>query len=1723
MSAQKAWLDGPRTMREAIDRMAELRADEPYIINPETDRTVTFSQLQHRARDFSCRLLSLGLSKGDKVAFLLHNGPSSLEVILGAMYGGFVPTPLSLAAGQSPTAATLSHSDAAVVFVSDEHRDLLSSVITHVQHPLKAIPVHPDNGPDWNGTGLNEHCLPGLNEQDDALLLYTSGTTGKPKGVLFAHSNVLASAANAASFYELSTEDRSLCVLPIYHITGLGMTSLATLLTGGCLVVPRRFNVSSFWNWVVTYRCTWFALAPTIVSQLVNRIDRDIDGSRTNLSHVRFARTSTAPISPSLHKAFEEKFRLPLVEAMGMTEAGDILSTPPALARRKIGSPGVPRYEAKFVDEQGRELPPHHIGEMFCRGPSIMKGYYKDSAATAATISPDGWLKTGDLGYKDEDGYFFLTGRAKEIIIKGGENISPREIDETLESHPSVLEAGAVGVPDPCFGEEIIAYVVLKPQARCQEQELLEFCAAALGDFKTPTRIHFAEDLPRGPSGKLQRFKLLDRIRESHTDIEHGIPASAPDGGHSSSARAFGESRTAVEGRLAAIWSTLLQVTRVGPHDDFFALGGHSLLAASILARIRDAFQVSLPLRVLFEAPTVAELAQRIEAARFTGEDSRPVPIPSFHEGNSPLSFAQERLWFVDLFESGSIEYNLALVRRFHRKLVIAALERSFTEVIRRHAILRTTFPAIHGQPFQSVASPEPFSLTVMELSSLSEEEKKTEVARLAKQEALRPFVLAEGPLLRATLLRLDEEEHVLLVTVHHIVFDRWSIEVLFWELGELYTAFSTNQTPGLPELPIQYADLAAWQRKWLQGEILESQLAYWKKQLTGIPQLLEIPSDRPRPAKQTHRGAHRFALFSPSLAQALNQLSRREQVTLFMTLLAAFQTLLFRYTGQADIVVGSPTANRTRTETENLIGFFINMLVLRTDLSGNPTFRELLQRVQRTALGAYEHQDIPFEKLVAELRPVRTMSQSPLFQVVFHLRNVPERVPEFSGLQMEVLRSDSGAAQFDLTFAVREIAAGLEVEAEYNTDLFDADTIERMLGHYEALLVGIVADPDLELSKLPLLTSAERARLLDKWSAGERAHGYDRCVHELFEDRAAQAPDGIAVVFEGRQATYGELNQRANQLAHYLQKLGVGPEVLVGICLEHSPEMIITCIAVLKAGGAYVPLDPHYPKERLAFMINDAALSVLVTRDCLVKELGEDSWAGIADDDVRTLIRPSPMPIVCLEGDGAAISQESTENPISRSLPQNRAYVIYTSGSSGTPKGVEIQHASLVNLVAWHHRVYTITPMDRATLLASAAFDASVWELWPYLTTGARIEIPNQDIVEVPSRLLSWMAEKGITISFLPTPLARALMEEPLLNDLRLRTLLTGGDKLHRRLGQALPFCLANNYGPTENTVVTTWAPVTDAGLQADPPIGRPIDNACVYLLDLHLQPVPIGLVGELYIGGAGLARGYLNQPELTAEKFIPHSFSKEPGDRLYKSGDLGRYLPDGTIEFLGRIDHQVKIRGFRVELGEIEAVLTQYPGIQQAVAVACEDAPGDKRLVVYAVPDKETAPTVHALHSFLKQKLPDYMVPSAFVFLDALPLTPNGKVDRRALPIPDGSRPELEEAFVAPRTSIEKAVAGIWAEVLGVERVGANDNFFELGGHSLLATQVMSRVHATFRLELPLRTLFETPTVAGLAVEITKGRVKNGDMADVVASLESLSDEEAEQLLAQASSKGA
>lgn len=1075
-------------------------------------------------------------------------------------------------------------------------------------------------------------------------------------------------------------------------------------------------------------------------------------------------------------------------------------------------------------------------------------------------------------------------------------------------------------------------------------------------------------------------------------------------------------------------------------------------------------------------------------------QNQAPDLKPVSRNEHPPLSFSQERLWFIQQLQPDSSAYNVSLAFRLQGLLNISVLEDSLNEIIQRHEALRTTFLASENQPVQVISPNLNLTLPVVDLQELSERERETQVFQLVKNEVEQPFDLEQGSLLRFSLVQVREHEYVLLLSVHHIAFDGWSEGVLWRELTALYTAFSTGKPSPLSKLPIQYADFAVWQRQWLQGQVIDTQLDYWKQQLAGSPPLLELPTDRVRSPIQTNRGGIKHFQLDFHLTQKLKSLSEKSGATLFMTLLTSFVILLSRYSNQEDILVGSPIANRNCSEIESLIGFFVNILVLRTDVSGNPSFWELLQKVRQAAIEAYSHQDVPFEKVVEALQPERNLSYSPLFQVMFILQNTPLGKLELPGLSLTRLEIENSTAKYDLTLSMIESEQGISGSLEYNSYLFEQATITRIIGHFVTLLEGIVTNPQQAISELPLLTATEQQQLLVEWNNTQADSPSDKCIYQLFEEQVERTPDAVAVVFENQQLTYQQLNCRANQLAHYLRSLGVKPDTLVGICVKRSLEMVVGILGILKAGGAYVPLDPEYPQERLSFMLQDADVSIFLTQQKLLKRLQNHQAESI-----------------CLDTDWQSISRSNQDNLITNLKATNLAYVIYTSGSTGQPKGVALNQLALNNLILWQLKNNSISSGAKTLQFAPISFDVSFQEMFSTWYSGGTLFLITEELRRDPVALLGFLQEKAVERLFVPFVALQQLAEVAISRELfhsHLREIITAGEQLQitpaiSQWFSRLDNCtLHNHYGPSESHVISTFTLTNSVDTwPLLPPIGRPISNTHIYILDKYLQPVPIGVPGELYIGGVSLARCYLNRPQLTQDKFILNPFDDKGEGKLYKTGDLARYLPDGNIEYLGRIDNQVKIRGFRIELGEIETVLNQHGDVQVSTVIVREDHPGQKQLVAYIVPQKKIIPTSSELRQFMKAKLPDYMIPSAFVILEALPLTPSGKVNRRALPAPD-LLSEIADHFVAPRNPIEEKLALIWSQVLRLEKVGIHNNFFELGGHSLLATQVISRLPEAFGISLPLRSLFESPTIAQLS-EVILRELKTGSSLTLPAIL--------------------
>jgi amino acid adenylation domain-containing protein len=1154
--------------------------------------------------------------------------------------------------------------------------------------------------------------------------------------------------------------------------------------------------------------------------------------------------------------------------------------------------------------------------------------------------------------------------------------------------------------------------------------------------------------------------------------------------------------RTAHEEVVCGLFAEVLNVERVDWSDNFFEIGGHSLVAMQLVSRLRRVSGVEIELRDLFENPTVEGIAKLVEREQGSGELKGVPPLVAVERRDElPLSYAQQRLWFVDQLEPGSAAYNIPLAVRLKGKLNVEALERTVREVVRRHEALRTHFEMQNGRAVQVIERGWGGGLDYVDLSGTDKEEE--EVQRLAQEEAAKPFDLGRGPLLRARLLRLAEEEHALLLTMHHVVSDGWSVGVLVREMANLYEAYEKGEASALPELGVQYADYAVWQREWLKGEILEKQLQYWKKQLDGV-EALELPTDRPRPAVPSRRGGHVAVRLTKELTGKIKEVSRQEGATLFMVLLASFQVVLSRWAGQQDVALGTVVANRRWAELEGLIGFFVNTLVLRTQVHGDLTAKELIGRVREVCLEAYAHQDLPFEKMIEELNPHRDLSRHPAFQVMFSVEAQLTGRLRMGGLNLAPFERDGVVTvKFDLDLAVMATQDELIGGIAYAADLYDRSTIERLVRHWERVLEEMVMHPEKRLAELQILSAQER-RELEEWGKGKEEKRKeekrdDRCVQQWFEEQVERTPDAEAVRWGEESLSYGELNRRANQVAHYLRELGVGPEMRVGLCMNRTGEMVIGMIGILKAGGVYVPMDPEYPSERLEFMQSDAQAAVVLTTRVIAKRLSA-MW----------------VQLICLDEEWDEIGKRSDSNPEREGERRNAAYVIYTSGSTGRPKGVEVTQDGLMNYLEWAKSTYQVGERG-APVHSSIGFDLTVTSIYLPLLSGGRIELVGDKaglevLQEIGSRL-----EEFDLVKVTPSHLKLMKPDKGRWEGV----LVIGGEALleeeveeWRRNQKGR---LINEYGPTETVVGCCVYEVKDEeGREENVPIGKPIANTQLYVLDERMEMAPVGVSGELYIGGAGVARGYVNRADLTAERFVPDVYGGG-GGRLYRTGDRARWRSDGNLEYQGRMDEQVKIRGYRIEPGEIEATLKEHGGVADAVVMAREDEPGQKRLVAYVVGKEGKAPDRGELKEQLQKRLPEYMVPSAYVELERLPLTANGKLDRRALPRPG----EPKDDYVAPRTEVEEMLARIWAKVIKRPRVGVNDNFFDLGGHSLLATQLVSQIRQVFGIDLDFAEFFNAPTIAALAEVLEHSNKEDSEMAALLDEIESLSEEETKALL--------
>ncbi|MEW5928458.1 MAG: amino acid adenylation domain-containing protein [Gemmatimonadota bacterium] len=1624
-------------------------------------RSLTYAGLERRSGRLARRLSALGVRPETRVGLCLERGPGMVTALLGTLEAGGAYLPLDPAYPAERLAYMLQDSGASMLLTQAHLADRFTGFGGEVV--LVGGDAEDDEDDAEDDAEDARHDERAASPENLAYVIYTSGSTGRPKGVAVPHRAVVNFLESMRARPGLTPADTLLAVTTLsFDIAALEL--LLPLVTGARVVVADRETATDgvrLREALAASGATVMQATPASWRMLLEAGWEGTPGLKALCGGEALPRDLAERVAARCAG---------LWNLYGPTET-TIWSTlervEPGAGAVPIGGP-IANTRVYLLDGGGEPVPCGVAAELCIGGHGVARGYLGRPELTAVRFVPDAHsgepgarlYRTGDRARRRADGKLEYLGRSDHQVKVRGFRIELGEVEAALRAQPGVSEAVAVVREDAPGDRRLVAYVVAAEGGSAPTAaELRAGLRRRLPEHMVPGAFVPLESIPLTASGKIDRRALP-------------APERGPAG-------AYVAPRTPAEEVLSGIWAEVLGSGRVGVEDGFFELGGHSLLATRVVSRARQAFGIEVPLRALFEAPTVAALAERIDSLRGEGGPPAPPVERAPRTGPLPLSFAQQRLWLVDRLEPGSPAYNMPYALRLRGTLNVRALRAGLDELARRHETLRTTFAKGDGDPVQVVHPPARVPLPTLDLGALPEARREPEARRLAGGEALRPFDLARGPLLRGTLLRLGGDDHVLLFTLHHVVSDGWSMEVLVREVSTLYEAFGRGEPSPLPELPVQYADFALWQRGRLSGEALEAQVGWWRERLAGAPPLLEIPTDRPRTAGRSPVAAsHHFSL-PAEVSRGLRELSRREGATLFMTLLAGWHALLSRYSGQEDVVVGSPIAGRTRRETEGLIGFFVNMVALRGDLSGDPTWAELLGRTREAALGAYDHLEVPFERLVEELAVERSLTHTPVFQATFALDRAggPDRRPALGGLALEPFAAGVEAARFDLGLTVQDTEEGLGARLLYRAALFEPETVARMAAQLEVLLGAMAAGPETRLRAAPLLRGAEREQVLEGWSAAAAEPPSGGPVHRLFEAWAARTPDAPALADEERTLGYAELDRAANQLAHALLRRGAGPEARVGVLLDRSAGLVVALLAVLKSGAAYVPLDPSTPPERLALVLEDAGVSVLLL----------DGGAAAAPPRTRAAL-------LRLDADAAEIAAERDASPGVEVAAESAAYVIYTSGSTGTPKGVVVEHR---HLAAYVHAIVARLGLRggmRHALASTVAADLGNTVLYPALCTGGVLHVLSRETATSGERFAAAMRGHRIDVlKIVPSHLAALLQGPGGAPGLPRRLLVLGGEASRaewvRGLMERAPeMAVANHYGPTEATVGVLTHRVRGTERGATVPLGRPLDGTRVYVLDRWGDAVPAGVPGELYVGGAQVARGYAGRPARTAESFVPDGFSREPGARLYRTGDRVRWLPTGELEFLGRVDDQVKIRGFRVEPGEVEAALRAHPGVRAAAVAAREDAPGRKHLVAYVVPAKGARVAAAGLRAHLSVLLPEYMVPGAFVALESIPLTANGKVDRGALPAPERG---ADGEHAAPRTPAEEVLAVIWAEVLGLERVGTDQGFFELGGHSLLAMQVVSRVRQAFGTEVPLRALFEAPTVATLAerIELLRG----------------------------------
>jgi amino acid adenylation domain-containing protein len=1654
------------------------------------DKRLTYQQLYDRSRDLALYLQSQGVGPDSLVILCMERSLDMVVGLLGILRAGGAYVPLDPDHPDEHLAYMLQDSQAAIVVTDGKVEARVASLVAGHARLVTLDQQWPEiirRVAELKARNVDLHQE--VKPHNLAYVIYTSGSTGRAKGVMVEHRSVVRLVCNT-DYVRLGPEDVIAQASNIsfdaatFEVWGALLTGARVVIIGkDALLSPAMLAQQLRHNGVTTMFLT---------TALFNQVACDAVEVFSGLRYLLFGGERVEPrwVARVLKNARVRH----LLHVYGPTETVTFatwheVKTVEEGRTVPIGRP-IANTSAYILDAHLRPVPVGVAGELYIGGPGVARGYLKRPELTAERFVQDPFVKetgsrmykTGDLARWLRDGAIEFLGRNDHQVKIRGFRVELGEIEARLSEYPGVREVVVLVREDEPGNKRLVAYYATAaemdvqqtgraPEVAVSAEQLRAYLAQKLPEYMVPAAYVRMVQLPLTINGKVDRSALPEPEGDAYATREYEAPQ--------------GE----LESRLAEIWTEVLKLEPVGRHDSFFELGGHSLLATQLISKMRSRFEIDLPLKALFEQPTVAQLA-RLIARTEKNNDVPPIrPVDRAKFDRLPLSFAQERLWFIHQLEPGSVAYNVPGAVILHGDLDVSQLDQALNLIIARHENLRTVFPSEDGQARQLILDSLDFKLERIDLSRCeTREERDNQARQLCLSDAAAPFDLARGPLLRGKVIKLAGHEHILMLNMHHIVSDGWSLGVLIKELGLAMEALRQGRSPELDPLPIQYVDYSVWQRTWLEeGGILNQQLAYWQMKLAGAPESLDLATDYPRPAIQSFAGATRAFSLSAQLTGLLKHFAEQQGGTLYMALLAAFKILLYRYTGQSDICVGTPIANRQYGETEGLIGMFVNTLALRTWVEGEDTFSALLAKIKATCLEAYEHQDAPFEKVVDLVRPRHNMAISPLFQIMVILQNVDMGEPD---PHIQPYPLATGISKFDISVEFRETTEGLAGSIEYSTALYKPQSIERMVDHFLALCEAVVAAPAARIHELSYMRDEEKDRLLLQFNDTCAGYSRDRCVHELFAEQVARDGDKTALVCGDGRLTYRELHARSRDLALYLQSMGVKPDTLVAVCMERSLDMVVGLLGILQAGGAYVPLDPGYPDERLAHMLQDSRAAIVLTDGKLEGKvsslLGQDTRLVILDKQWSDLIQ-------CV----AELTAGNIE--LRREVrPQHLAYVIYTSGSTGQPRGVMVEHRNLANLVGWHRTAFGLGDSDVSTSLAGVGFDATAWEIWPSLCAGGILMSPSPEVQRNPEALLQWWEKLPVDVSFLPTPLAELAFSQGISNA-HLRMLLVGGDRLHRLPPHPERFLLINNYGPTECTVVATSGVLQ--GSTEVLHIGRPISNTQIYILDAHRQPVPAGVSGEIYIGGASVARGYLNQPKLTAERFVANPFSGDTDARMYRTGDLARWMDDGNIQYMGRIDTQVKVRGFRIELGEIEARLNQHPGIQDNAVIA-QGQEGNRVLVAfYRAKDSAADRLVHLpcdeLREHLSKTLPEYMVPAAFVSLAAIPSTPNGKVDRRALALMEVTIESAEE-YVAPRNDTEKQLVEIWAQVLkrAPNKIGVSDNFFDLGGHSLLALPLMAKINKRFKQLLPLAVMFTAPNIAALAKVISNAEAASVDI---------------------------